>query len=348
MARDRRDDDRYYDEDDHPRDRYRDDRDDDRSRGRHRDDDRDDRPRYREDDDRRRPEPTNGAAMTSLILGIVSFVGGLTSIPGLICGFVGLSKASKLGGAGKGMAVAGTITSFVGLGVLGLTIWLAVTYVFVPRDSSAVRMSSSNNLKQIGLAMHNFHDSNGFLPTPYARSPFGMPGQPVRESELGSKLSWRVELLPYIEQGNLYSVMQTTMNEPWDSASNRPHASVRIPTYMDPDTRDDPDTRYRVFYGPETAFPLDGRMNLARMFDGSSNTIFAVESGEKVTWTRFAEMKFDPSNPPDPSKMGRPVSDRFMVVMGDASTRTFRKTMNPQVFKAAITANGGEVINLDD
>ena len=110
-----------------PRDRFDDeDRYDERPRRRRRERDEDDR--YDEDDrDRRGAEPPgNGPATTSMVLGILSFVGGITAIPGLICGFVGLSKAKKLGGAGKGMAITGTVLSGVGLIVLGLTVWLAI------------------------------------------------------------------------------------------------------------------------------------------------------------------------------------------------------------------------------
>ena len=340
MPRDRRDDD-LFEDDDLRRQYPGGDRDEDRPRRR-----REDRDDGYEDRPRREPEPlTNGAAVTALVLGVVSFVGGVTAIPGLICGFVGLSKAKKRGGAGKGMALAGTILSGVGLIVLGLTVWLA-TALFKPRDSASARMMSSNNMKQIGIAIHSHHDANDRMPAPFVESPFAPPGQPVRESELSSKLSWRVTILPFVEEDRVFRQMD--LRQPWDSPQNRPLASKVILPYTDPETRTDPATRYRVFYGPETAFPLTGRMGMANITDGTSNTVFAVESGEKVTWSQFNEMKFDPANPPSPGTMGRPVNTGFMVLMGDGSIRTFRKTMNPQTLKAAITPNGGEVVNLDD
>ena len=340
-----------YDEDeddrdyDRPRRRERDDRDYDdeearpRSRRRYDDeDDRDDRPR------RGAEPPSNGPAMTSMVLGIISFVGGVTAIPGLICGFVGLSKAKQLGGAGKGAAITGTVLSGVGLVVLGLTIWL-LTWVFGDRQD---RRISSNNLKQIGLAMHNSHDTNGDVSTGVARGPNDFNGRPVRESELSNKLSWRVEMLPFLEQSNIHRMLD--LSERWDSGRNRPVADVVVSQYADTDARTDPDTRWRTFYGPGAPFDptRPGRLTLTGITDGTSNTIFVAEAGDKVTWTRFNEIRFDENSPPMPSDFGRPGQSTFQVLMFDGSVRSLRKSTNPQSFKYAVMHRDGMPYSLDD
>src|SRR5437879_3383271 len=69
------------------------------------------------------------------------------------------------------------------------------------------RRASQNNLKQIGLAVHNYHDVNGKLPTD------------VVDSNGKRLLSWRVLILPYIEQNNLYK--QFKLDEAWDSDQNK-------------------------------------------------------------------------------------------------------------------------------
>jgi len=348
MARDRDDDDDR--DDDRPRrrrdrDEY-DDEYDDRPRARRRsredDDDRDDRPRRRGAVE----PPSNGPAMTSLVLGIISLVGGLTAIPGLICGFVGLSKAKKLGGAGKGMAITGTALSAVGLLVLGLTVWGVIWFVG-KREETRERMIASNNLKQIGLAMHSHHDANNSFPSGVANSPQNVNGRPIPPSELSTRLSWRVDLLPYIEQDSVYRLLNTS--EPWDSAKNRPVSLMAIQQYSDVEDRKDPDTRWRVFYGEQTPFdPSRGRRStMVSITDGTSNTIMVVESGDKVTWTRFAEIPFDPNNPPSPSTFGRAEKDTFQVLMFDGSVKILKKSMSQQTFKHAITPNGGEVFDFD-
>lgn len=327
-----------------PRDRFDDeDRYDERPRRRRRERDEDDR--YDEDDrDRRGAEPPgNGPATTSMVLGILSFVGGITAIPGLICGFVGLSKAKKLGGAGKGMAITGTVLSGVGLIVLGLTVWLAI-WLYGRNDERKTREVASNNLKLIGIAIHNQHDASGQFSTGVARAQNDFAARPLSESALTSKLSWRVEVLPYLEQGNVFNAMN--LGEPWDSAANRRFADTPISQYSDPETRSDPTTRWRTFYGRGAPFDpnFPQRTTFGNITDGTSNTIMVAESGEKVTWSRFGEIKFDENNPPVPSIFGRAGKDTFQVLLFDGSVRNVRKTISPQTFKSAVTHAGGEVL----
>jgi len=73
---------------------------------------------------------------------------------------------------------------------------------------SARRMQGSNNLKQQLLAMHNFHDTHNGFPAAYSTNKDGKP-----------LLSWRVHILPYIEQQPLYNEFK--LDEPWDSEHNK-------------------------------------------------------------------------------------------------------------------------------
>lgn len=73
-------------------------------------------------------------------------------------------------------------------------------------QDAADRMESSNNLKQIALACHNYESAHTALPN----NSYGPDGKPL--------LSWRVHILPYIEEENLYRQFRT--NEPWDSQHN--------------------------------------------------------------------------------------------------------------------------------
>src|SRR5262249_46508298 len=75
------------------------------------------------------------------------------------------------------------------------------------RELAKARRQSINNLKEIALAMHNRHDTYGFLP---ASAIYSKNGKPL--------LSWRVELLPFLDQQELYR--QFHLDEPWDSEHN--------------------------------------------------------------------------------------------------------------------------------
>src|SRR5262245_7993862 len=76
----------------------------------------------------------------------------------------------------------------------------------LPPATPAHYQKSSNNLEQIGIAMHNYHDVNGNLPT----NTIDKSGKPV--------LSWRVHILPYLEEDKLYQEFK--LDEPWDSDNN--------------------------------------------------------------------------------------------------------------------------------
>jgi prepilin-type N-terminal cleavage/methylation domain-containing protein/prepilin-type processing-associated H-X9-DG protein len=107
---------------------------------------------------------------------------------------------------------------------------------------AANRLRCSNNLKQIGLALHTFHDARGFFPSagcadghPLNRGPF---------TNSGEGTNWSVYLLPYLEQGNLFDRLTFTGDSGWTNDQNQPTSSavhnvrvakdVPIPVYRCP------------------------------------------------------------------------------------------------------------------
>jgi hypothetical protein len=94
-----------------------------------------------------------------------------------------------------------------GLGAL-LACLQAVASAKDGEDNAEDRKKSENNLKQLALAMHNYHDVNGRFPPAASR---GADDKPL--------LSWRVMILPYLEQEALYK--EFNMDEPWDSEQNK-------------------------------------------------------------------------------------------------------------------------------
>jgi hypothetical protein len=149
---------------------------------------------------------------------------------------------------------------------------------------------AANNLRQIGLATINYAASR--LPTPPAAG----------EKLVHPGLSWRVAILPFIEEDVLYR--QFHLDEPWDSPHNKELLPLMPKIYAIPGEDDPPGmTRLRALVGKGTAFeklqldvrsPADARaLNLTVV----PNTILVVKAAEAVPWTKPDELVYDPNGP---------------------------------------------------
>src|SRR4051794_3818491 len=162
---------------------------------------------------------TSGKAIASLVLGMMSLVCTLfTGIPAIILGLLGLSDIERSRGlrTGKGMAITGIVLGGLGSTLVVLAVLIALLVPAVQAAREAARRSQCvNNLKQIGLAMHNYNSAYDVFPPAVITDPDGKP-----------LLSWRVLLLPFLDEQALYE--QFKLDEPWDSPNNKPLLS-RMP-----------------------------------------------------------------------------------------------------------------------
>jgi prepilin-type processing-associated H-X9-DG protein len=201
---------------------------------------------------------------------------------------------------------------------------------------AARRNQCTNNLRQIALAMHNYHDANNAFPKPAIT---GKDAKPL--------LSWRVAILPYIEQGDLYNKFK--LDEPWDSPHNKVLLKEMPPTYLCPSRSNvEPfTTNYRVFSGKGALFEEGQQIGVADVTDGTSNTLMVAEAAQAVPWTEPDELKFDPQGAPSLCGAGSAHPGGFNASMADGSVRFFKNSIALQVFRALITRNAGEIINQD-
>jgi uncharacterized membrane protein len=198
------------------------------------------------------------------------------------------------------------------------------------------RTQSVNNLKQIALAMHDYHSTYKHFPPPGISSINDPTGKPL--------LSWRVAILPYIEQAELYK--QFDLTQPWDSPANKRLIAKMPAIFVLPgaETKEGA-THYRVLVGPGAAFETGQKMKISQFTDGTSNTILAVEAAEPTIWTRPDDLPFDPKGPLP--KFGLS-PDGFNVAMCDGTVRFIRAGTPAETIRAMITRNGGEPFELPD
>lgn len=172
--------------------------------------------------------------------------------------------------------------------------------------------------------MYNYEETKGTLPPAAVRGPDGKP-----------LLSWRVLLLPYIEQDDLFKEFK--LDEPWDS----PHNSKlldRMPDIYLP-FRDAPvtpgHTYYQVIVGAGTPFQSGKPINTRNLEGRSSNILLIVEAAEAVPWTKPDDLVYEPDGAL-PAFGGIHRDGRFRAALADGSVRHFQLTETEEI-RAAIT-----------
>jgi hypothetical protein len=193
---------------------------------------------------------------------------------------------------------------------------------------------SRGNLQLLALAMHNYHDDRRSLP-PAA----------VLDKDKKPLLSWRVLLLPYLDQKDLFH--EFILDESWDSAHNK-KLFAKMPKVFAPVTgKHEPGTTfYQVFVGKGTAFEGIRGLRLLDITDGTSNTAMIIEGGETVPWTKPADLVFDAKMPLP--KLGGLFKDRIHVALVDGSVTALRPDFNERQMRFFIGRNDGEVLIPDE
>ena len=202
--------------------------------------------------------------------------------------------------------------------------------------SASRRTQSVNHMKQLALAMHNYHAMHGHFPSAVVTGPDGRTPH-----------SWRVELLPFLDQKPLYQ--QYRMDEPWDSASNRKVLESRPEVFGYPGSGDDPThAAYFAVVGPNTIFPADGKgTEIREIRDGTTTTILVVEAKRPIPWTKPEDIPLDPDGPPPKFGGFQSQFRGYNVSFADGSVRFLLDTIDANTLKALFTRAGGEVININ-
>ena len=206
--------------------------------------------------------------------------------------------------------------------------------LLTPARLSAQQAQQLNSLKQIALAMHNFHEVYGYFP-PQALS-----------SDDGKKLlSWRVLILPYLGQAELYQKFR--LDEPWDSKHNIKLAAEIPFAYSgsrDAARNTDGKTRMQVPLHEKSVFGKKGGASIRDITDGTSNTLMVVQvpQSKAVVWTKPDDIVINPAD--IKASLIVQGSDKFLTCLCDGSAKALSSKNTNEILLKLITMNGGEVV----
>jgi hypothetical protein len=188
------------------------------------------------------------------------------------------------------------------------------------------------------LAVANYHETYGCFPPAYVA---GRDGRPPH--------SWRVLILPFLEQRALYDAYNFA--ELWDGPNNRKLADQIGRIYLRSGLESDQvrTTSFVAVVGPQTAWPGPGVRTRADLGDGSNETLLVVEVPDgQFRWMEPLDLQFDQMSFRINDGSDQGLGSRLggaRVVFADGAVRTLPDDFNPQALRAMLTANGGEKID---
>jgi prepilin-type processing-associated H-X9-DG protein len=216
--------------------------------------------------------------------------------------------------------------------------------IFIPalqptRDGFSGRSLCTNKLKQIGMALQNYHDVYDCYPPAFVADADGKPMH-----------SWRALLLPFFEEEGLKGLYD--FNQPWNGPNNRRVAERQMEVYRcHLSNAPNGETSYVAIVGPETGWPGAEARNARQFTDGTSNTIAIVEVADSgINWLEPRDLTIGRAmrgiNPPEirPAISSRH-SDGVNVLSFDGSVHFLRNDISNELLHELLTANGGEVVD---
>ncbi len=229
-----------------------------------------------------------------------------------------------------------------GVGLIGAAapaiVLLGAGSADIPMPISSTTQSM-NNMKQIVLALHTYHEVHGKFPPAYATDEDGNP-----------TVSWRVLILPYLEQQALYDSFK--IDEPWDSPSNKQWSQISLDIYRTPHLDRKPAgpglTNYLGVFGDDAIFTGKEGTAIRSIRDGLSRTIMVVEVPDEqaVPWAKPVDYKYDPDKPG--AGMFAAGNNQSVAGFGDGHVTRIDQSIDRIVLKAMFTRDGAEEVFAED
>jgi Protein of unknown function (DUF1559) len=194
-------------------------------------------------------------------------------------------------------------------------------------------------------AIHTYHNAAGHFPA--ARSGWGFDGKSHEWFWERPYLSWRVLLLPYLGELELFKKFR--MDQPWDSEHNRKLIAPMPEVYRIPGCKaGDGKTNYLGSFGPKAAFPDKGTITVPEFTDGTSNTIMLIEVPDQAAaeWTQPENFPGDAKDPM--KKLLGLHQEGFLTIFADVAPHFISEGIPPKTLQQLLVRNGGDLITPAD
>lgn len=226
--------------------------------------------------------------------------------------------------------------------ILGVLVLLLLPAIQSTPDGHSRRSACVNNLKQFGIALHNYHDEYKSFPPAFIADAEGKPMH-----------SWRVLLLPFFEEAGLKELYRRyDFSEPWNGPSNSQLADKMPSVYRCPSAEKfDNEPSYLAVVGPETSWPNDKTMSLKKFRDGTSRTIALVECvNSGINWLEPRDLTFEQAIRGINPKGAKPSissthANGVNVLFVDGAVHYLSDDLPADVLRGLLTGNGGEDVS---
>ncbi len=251
------------------------------------------------------------------------------TIPGAVPppGYYAPQAAARSSGSGGTVAIVIVLAVLVLMCPCGVALLLPA--VQAAREA-ARRTASQNNLKQIGIALHNYHDTYNQFPPAVVTDANGQP-----------LYSGRVLLLPFMEQQALFNAFNK--NERWDSPANMALSHTKVSTFVDPSNPNQgPDSSYAFVTGTGSLFEAGQPIRIQTITDGTSNTLAFIEvQSTGGSWAAPSEVDLAQLAGGMP-KGNHPGGN--LALFADGSVKFLSQNIAPQTLHQLGTRAGGEAV----
>jgi prepilin-type processing-associated H-X9-DG protein len=210
-----------------------------------------------------------------------------------------------------------------------------------PTRTITSRSECQNNLKQVGLALQNYHDKYGRFPPAVV---YDANGKPMH--------SWRTLILPEIEEGPLFQ--QYRMDEPWDSPHNKKVTQAQIQCFQCPDDKNVGkfDTSYVALIGPDSVWSGEDGAKGSEVTDGTAQTMVVIEmKNSGIHWAEPRDLDLDalPTkfNKRKLGEMLSPHKHGVITVYADGHVEVIPFDATVEDLKAAVSKSQGDMADFE-